>query len=561
MKKIILYSILISLGFTSCDFITEQPLYLHTPDVVFPDVVKAEQALNYAYVYIPAGYNRVGGSFLDAATTDAADVDYSAPINMIGRGFYTATNPVENLWYPLYEGVRATVFFEENIKYLISANGKTEEQLINMKKGWIAETRALRAFYYFELIKRYAGVPLVKDIYYSSDKAALLPRNNFSECVEYIVELCDSAVAEPNLPIAYSDQKKDLMGKMTKAAALAIKAKTLAYAASNLFNGQSNPVLGYTDNNRQPRFERAAAALAEVINLQNNGTNALTLYSNFEKMFITLDGNTEYIVVKGAGNNYNVETILYPPSLKGSGGMCPSQQLVESFDMKDGSPFNPSSPNPYENRDPRFYSTIVYNGANLGSKLGKVYTQVGDESTIDAIGAQLNLSTITGYYTRKFLDTNIDLRQSPTNTAHVWPHIRLGDIYLLYAEMMFAAYGATNDPKGYGMTALDAVNKIRQRAGITNNLTTLTEEKIRQERRVELAFEEQRYFDVKRWKIDEKELSQPVMGMRITNTNGYLQYTKIQVDGERHFTSKMYLNPVQYTQLIANPAIVQNPGW
>ena len=201
-----------------------------------------------------------------------------------------------------------------------------------------------------------------------------------------------------------------------------------------------------------------------------------------------------------------------------------------------------------------------------GATAQRVFTHLGEGQTNDGLGVVSQQSTTTGYYLRKFLDyTNINFdAASPGQTFHLWPLIRYADILLLYAEMMNAAYGPEN-PHTYGMTAKQAVERVRQRAGITGYLLPegLSKEPmfewIKKERRVELCFEEQRFFDLRRWK-DVESLKQPVGGLKITKTGDSYTFQQIVVDNARAFTDRMYFQPIPVTETI-NLGIPQNPGW
>ena len=173
------------------------------------------------------------------------------------------------------------------------------------------------------------------------------------------------------------------------------------------------------------------------------------------------------------------------------------------------------------------------------------------------------------WYLKKFLDFNINFSlANPGNAFHLFPIIRLSDILLLYAEAMNEAYGPDTDPNNFGLTAKDAVLTVRSRAGFKsddqflNDVTTKESmrEKIKNERRIELSFEEQRYFDVRRW-MDGDRLNQPVTGIRIIQNGNTLDYSNFVVDDLRKFSPYMYLHPIPLNEIKISPQIVQNPGW
>ncbi|WP_294480638.1 RagB/SusD family nutrient uptake outer membrane protein [uncultured Bacteroides sp.] len=560
--KHILITGCIALAVSSCDYLDQQPYEYWQPEETFIDYNKTIQMLNSVYVSMPNGYQSNYTAFLDASTDDGAYVDPANAMYKLGQGYATEISPIENRWADLYIGIRRTLYFEQYIPLLQNNAGWTDAQVESYKELAIAESKSVRALYYFELIKRYGGVPLVKKTYTLDDKEVItLPRNSFSECVDYIVGLCNEATEVFTRYKYITNQYRTYGFLSASMCSMAIKAKTLAYAASPLFNSTQNPILGYTDGNAQERWKLAAKALKEVIDLD---PSKLHLYSDFEKLFIIQPNqNPEYIVYTGNPKSYILELYNYPPSLLGSGGTCPSHNLVSAFEKIDGSANDMQSDNQFENMDSRFNATIIYDGCTLGAR-GEI--NISDPNSQDAIG-KINLrSTVTGYYLRKFLDTNINLSaQSITNTYHYFPVIRLADIYLLYAEAMNEAYGP-NDAADLGLTALDALNKVRDRAGITTRYTTTSqaemEKKIRNERRVELAFEDQHYFDLRRWKVAEKDLNQPLMGFRIERQDGGAASAhEFVVDGQRKFNTKMYYSPIPYSEMQLNTNLVQNPGW
>ena len=403
--KHILITGCIALAVSSCDYLDQQPYEYWQPEETFIDYNKTIQMLNSVYVSMPNGYQSNYTAFLDASTDDGAYVDPANAMYKLGQGYATEISPIENRWADLYIGIRRTLYFEQYIPLLQNNAGWTDAQVESYKELAIAESKSVRALYYFELIKRYGGVPLVKKTYTLDDKEIItLPRNNFSDCVDYIVSLCNEASEVFTRYNYITNQYRGFGFLSASTCPLAIKAKTLAYAASPLFNNAQNPILGYTDGNVQERWKLAAKALKTVIDL---APSKLYLYPNFEKLFIIQPNqNTEYIVYTGNPKNYMLELYNYPPSLLGSGGTCPSHNLVCAFEKKDGSANDMQSDTRFENMDPRFDVTIVRDGSILGAR-GAI--DISDPNSQDAIGKVNLRSTVTGYYLRKFLDTNINL--------------------------------------------------------------------------------------------------------------------------------------------------------
>lgn len=550
------------LGASSCDYLDQHPYEYWQPEETFIDYDKTIQMLNSVYISMPNWSKNDYGAFLDASTDDAAYVDPSNSMYKLGQGFVTEISPIENQWASLYSGIRRTLYFEQYIPLLQNNAGWTDAQVNTYKDLAVAESKSVRALYYFELIKRYGGVPLVQKTYTLDDnEITTLPRNNFADCVEYIVNLCNEAIEVFDRNNYKMNLYRGFGYLSSSACPMAIKAKTLTYAASPLFNNVQNPLLGYTDSNVTERWKKAAKALKAVMDLD---PAKLKLYSSYEKLFIVQPNqNTEYIVYTGSPKSYSMESALYPPSLLGTGGTCPSNNFVSAFEKKDGTPNTMDAPDRFTNMDPRFDVTVVYDGATLGAR-GKI--NISDPNSQDAIGKVSLRSTVTGYYLRKFLDTNINLAAgSISNTYHYFPVIRLADIILLYAEAMNEVYGP-NDPADLGMTAIDALQLVRTRAGITTKYTTTSQTemtaKIRNERRIELSFEDQRYFDLRRWKTAETVLNQPLMGFRIEKEEGNITSAReFVVDGQRKFYSKMLYAPIPYSEMQINGNLVQNPGW
>ena len=398
--KHILITGCIALAVSSCDYLDQQPYEYWQPEETFIDYNKTIQMLNS--VSMPNGYQSNYTAFLDASTDDGAYVDPANAMYKLGQGYATEISPIENRWADLYIGIRRTLYFEQYIPLLQNNAGWTDAQVESYKELAIAESKSVRALYYFELIKRYGGVPLVKKTYTLDDKEIItLPRNNFSDCVDYIVSLCNEASEVFTRYNYITNQYRGFGFLSASTCPLAIKAKTLAYAASPLFNNVQNPILGYTDGNVQERWKLAAKALKTVIDL---APSKLYLYPNFEKLFIIQPNqNTEYIVYTGNPKNYMLELYNYPPSLLGSGGTCPSHNLVCAFEKKDGSANDMQSDTRFENMDPRFDVTIVRDGSILGAR-GAI--DISDPNSQDAIGKVNLRSTVTGYYLRKFSSNN-----------------------------------------------------------------------------------------------------------------------------------------------------------
>ncbi len=563
------------LFFAGCEYLDETPYDWAQPEDIFTAENNYVRPINQTYSYMKDGFSRISSSFLDAATDDGMCTVTGSSIHRLSRAFVTSNSAIEGCWETSYQGIRQALYVQKNLEeQKLVLNNKTDAEVLQIKSVYSGEMYALRALFEFDLLRHYGGYPIINKYYSLGDpEIDQKARDSFDDCVQNIMNLCDSATKYLDVePLGGTGG----FGRMTKGMALAIKAKTLIYSASPLFNqaGNTNPLIGHTataDADKKIRWEAAAEACAAVINLKKaNGSNKYVLFTGYEKLFITCP-NDEYIVFNAAAKSNGLENRQYPPTISknSGGGTVPTQELVDAFTMSSGAGYvRSNAATQYTGRDPRFNIIIGYNGSTYGAR-GKIYTKNGDGATMDALNSVVDKSTNTGYYLRKFLDTNVNFSiANPVTTFHLFPIIRLADILLLYAEAMNEAYGIDVDPKGYGLTAKGAVLKVRLRGGFTATDQYLTGvvtkeqmlDKIKNERRVELAFEEQRYFDLRRW-MDGDKLNQPVTGIRIEDNAGTLNYSYFVVDEQRKFDTKMYLHPIPLSEMKISPNLVQNPGW
>ncbi|MEO6498596.1 MAG: RagB/SusD family nutrient uptake outer membrane protein [Mucilaginibacter sp.] len=531
---------------------------------------KAQAFLLGTYRILKTGHNRVDGNYLDAASDDAVtSTEATNQVTQLATGSYTAANfpNEENSWAYYYTGIRRANIFINNIA-VVPTNIREGNGLLQ-KQNWKSEARFLRSFFYFELLKRYGGVPLLGDKVYNIDDDVALPRKSFEECVNYIVSECDGI--KDSLLIIKTGSTSH---RITRAAALALKSRVLLFAASKLYNNNetpnTNPLLGYTNYDAN-RWKLAMDAASEAL---NDTQSARALLPDFRNVFITVN-NSELIFIRTNtsqnGTSDKVESANAPigfPAPPGRGITSPTQELVESYPMKNGLPItDPLSgylaSNPYANRDPRLDSTIFYNGAIwLGLP---VETYEGGRSKPN--GTQIQ--TRTSYYMRKFMGR---FRNAPTYSTHIddWVLFRYAEIYLNYAE-------AANEFSGPNTANVkDAIRALRLRAGITqstpgvsgafgirSNISSTEEmrEIIRNERRIEMAFEESRFFDIRRWKIAEVVMNQPRTGLSIVPVGTTYEYNRITALQTTFDKNRMYYYPIPYLEVLKNPNMVQNPGW
>lgn len=565
MKKIkifIAYVSCIIAGLSSCsdEDIKEIPVEFTPVHIICGDSTKIVQYVNNVYTFLPDGYNRFdeNTSMLASSTDEAVHAVVGSGMQRWGEGGWSPADLLDNPLNKCYTGIRRSFIFEEEILPLVDNNVMGEFG----KKLCLGQIYFLRAYYNLEILKRFGGYPLVKTVLTTSDDLNI-PRSTYDECVDYIVDLCGQAAEL--LPITYATNQ---LGRATKGAALALKARTLLYAASPLFNDPTQVDDTFEHGKYDAsKWEKAAEAAAAVIKLNTYG-----LYTDgkgYEDFFYTLDKNNEIILSRMCAAHNDVERLNGPVSItNGEGGTCPSLNLVNDYEMIDGKAFDWNNPehaaNPFANRDPRFEKSILYNGSTwMNNMVVETFTGGKDFTGVKA--------TRTGFYIRKFCNISASWNAPIGKAFHCFPLLRYGDLLLMYAEAMNEAYGPDTDSKGYGLTARQAVALIRERAGLTGNID-LSEtvpagnrEKMRiaiqHERRIELAFEEHRHLDLRRWKLAEQVLNQPVLGLKIDKKeDGTFTYTP-QVVESREFTPKMYLYPNPQSEMSRNTNLKQNTGW
>lgn len=559
MKYYILI-LLAALTIVGCRKNNEGPAENYTEDYIFDTLDKngiaVQQVLANIYADMPTGFNRIGGDLLDAATDDAMPSRNGTAIETIIDGNVSANNHPDGAWSKYYASIRKVNLFLSNVDVV----PKPTEVPV-----WKAEARFLRALFYFELLKRYGGVPLVGDSVFNSSDDIQLKRNTFAQCVDYIVAECDSIKSKVKAePIATTDY-----GKASRGAVLALKSRVLLYAASPLYNGgapsgasaEQITLMGYPTYDKE-RWNKAAIAANDFLTL-----NAYPLETTFNNVFLNRKNN-EVVLSYLRGTTSDLETnngpVGYGANSVGFGQTSPTQNLVDAFPMANGKAItDPTSgynaANPYNSRDPRLANTVMYNGLQWLSR--GVETFEGGLDKPNKGGIQ----TKTGYYLRKFLGNFATATQYSAQN-HNFVIFRTAEVMLNYAE-------ALNEYSGPVTAVSTQLINLRKRAGINAGSdnrygvpATLTQAQmrdfIRNERRIELAFEEHRYWDLRRWKIAETELNKVLNGMTITkNASGQLIYT-VTPGGRITFVApKMYFYAIPYSEMIKNHNLIQNFGW
>lgn len=485
-----------------------------------------------------------------ASVTDEAVYSNDDQTYLVQRG---QLSPVlygwtSTTWGRSYRGIREVNLALENI----SKTPITDER----RNLLIAELRFIRAYRYFDLLKGFGGVSLIGDrvTTLKDDFSDLYDRKSISETVDYINSELDAAMAV--LPEAPNGDWE--RGRATSTAAMGLKSRLLLYAASPLYTGGSNDVA---------KWQQAADAAKDIIDL--NKFDLVTDLDpdpseNYRKFFLSAPGKEdiffrEYTVTSRA---MAMERMNAPNGFGGWGGNCPMQNLVDDYEMDNGLPIENGASgydpqNPYADRDPRFYASILYNGAAYRGRQIETFLPGGKDSPA---GNEPWNTSPTGYYLRKFLNESISLDDWNKMGTSPWRYIRYAEILLNYAE-------AQNEAVGPDQSVHDAINKVRNRAGMPDLPAGLTQAEMRariqNERRIELAYEEHRYFDVRRWMIAEDVENQTARGMSITkNGNGTLTYAVKEALTGKTFATKHYWFPIPVEEINASAgAIEQNPQY
>ncbi|WP_286860846.1 RagB/SusD family nutrient uptake outer membrane protein [Proteiniphilum sp. UBA5510] len=568
IKKIFyILSLILVIGCSNEGLLDDTDLDELTLEKVFSDTENTRSALYDLYGRMREVENNNSGSFsrlmsmnvqvamLDNATDDGAgNTTRNAGLvpgiqRYIAGAITGTTNPVVGThpWTFYYTAIRNANIFLANVN---------KSPLTDSEKTSSAnQARFLRAYYYHELFRWFGPLVISTE---PSDPFAFedTRRESLANTVEFIVNEFDTLSMEGKLPDKWEGSD---YGRATRTAAMAYKARTLLYAASSLY--ESSGV----------KWEEAAEAAMDVINYSEaKGLHSLYIHSDepeksYTRYFNERSNPENILVYLRAPDNdlYNLFPAFNPWNVNKELTTVPTQWLVDSYDMADGSEpivgynsdyspvINPNSgyneQDPYKNRDPRFYQTILHHGMTwpkVNNKPAKV-----DITTPNNWGS--------GYFLVKFLDDRIDHRTGG-QTSMNFIMMRYAEVLLNYAE----AVNEASDTQAARTKAVEQLNRIRKRAGIINpiNASDYTQstlrERIRKERRVELCFEEHRFFDIRRWKIANDVMNKPAIGIAIENGN----FTRKVLD-KRNYNERMNLAPLPNNEVNNSPLIFQNPGY
>ncbi len=588
MKNLFKYSILyliLAMGFGCSEYLDPSLDGSLTEEQVFGNDAYFNGVLNTVYSSVPTDYDYM----LDCATDNAVTNNYSSDYFKMGTGALRPNMNPESNWANAFRQIRrinqflgkmvldktGTKPFLTPVRFVKLGTKNDSIDNINTFYRMLGEAYFLRAYYESDLLKRYGGkstsgeilgVPIVTDILYVENNLNL-PRNTYQQCVDQIVNDCDSA--KKYLPVEYTGTNAVLgatmNGRANGIAAMALKARILLYAASP----------GFNSGNDKTKWEKAAIAAGDALKAIGGLKDLPTIDNYYFNQLNNKAYNIRDIFFRGniQSGNRALENSNYPPSMYGNGMVNPSQNFVDAFPDKTGYPIGQSTlyktTDPYSNRDPRLNLFVALNGTSMGtSSYHKIETFEGG---VDAYDPSTSTSR-SGYYLKKLLkygSVNLVPGQL-TGTARAAIHLGCPELYLNYAEAAFEAWGAKVDPKAYGYTAATVIERIHKRYGSANdymnnvavNNEALFRTFIHNERRLELSFEGHYFWDIRRWEPSENlsVINVPVKGVKIVkDPTGNLTYN-MNVQLEKRLFNSIYM-PLPYDELYNAPALVQNKGW
>lgn len=592
LKNIFILSSAI-LAFSSCDDLFD-PAIENQQDItqMYKDKEFARGIIANAFMLMPYS----GTSNSDVATDDAVSNDNSNSYRQMATGAWSSQNDPMSQWRDRYNAIQYCNLMLENVEQV---EWSTSDPILNQMyiDHFKGNSYAMRALQFFYVLRAHAGVSasgelLGGQIHLQSEDGGSdfnQARASFSECIKQIFKDLDEA--EKLLPYQYGNVSENdaalskypgatnsqynrafgdhERGKIDGRIIEAIRAQVALFAASPAYESAG-----------ASSWQQAAEFAAQLL-VKNHGLSAMqqdgwTWYNNNKEIdnLGTGENPSEIIWRDNLEKNHSREADNYPPSIFGNGRINPSQNLVDAFPMANGYPISNAASGynaskPYDGRDPRLAAYILYNGQKIGVDNSEIVTGTYVTDNSSGIDFEKERSTRTGYYLHKLLRDDINLATGKeTDQQHYTARIRFTEIFLAYAEAANEAGGPDAKFGGADFSAKDVIRAIRKRAGVGGQNDPYLEscsskealrDLIRNERRLELCFENQRFYDLRRWKAD---LNETVKGIVISqkNADGSLVYTMKDVES-RNYKDYMYYGPLPYSETMKWSNLQQNQGW
>ena len=569
MKKIFLIIFIPALVLSSCDILDLKPLDKYSEADVWIDG-------DLSQAYVNAQYHAILHQYVEAMTDMASDdlwgrANWGNP-EMILLGAVTADNVTSltnryNIWSHSYGYIRNCNDFLEKMK-----DSPIKE---DHKRSMTGEIKFIRAWVYANLIFRYGGVPLITKVYGMHENYTV-SRTSFDDCIEFIVSELDEATQM----LGTGTQSESLRGRASGHACMALKSRVLLYAASPLWNS----------SNDHSKWQKASDAAAALMNPNDAPSGVVPVASfrlenNYNDAFLKSTENTEIIFATYFVSSNNLE-FFFRHGRVGSGGLGgsnPTQNLVNMYEMAENGllPYSDddfttvniaskyNEQKPYEGRDPRFYESILYDGAIWQNRETQMFVSTNPDVMPGGMDSPQGTSmpnnvSVTGYLLRKFIPEELPTIGSSEAQTNPYVHMRYAEILLNYAEAQFAL--------GNEDVARTYINKIRERKSVNMPPVPIDvsgddlRKKIQNERRIEMAFEGYRYFDVRRWKIAEQTETKQLLGIKITkDANTEIKTYEIfnlPIQRPSTFDPKFYLLPIPRVEIDKiKEAFPNNPGY
>ena len=622
--------------FTSCeDYLDIVPDGTQELSLLFNRKETAYNALANCYSYLPQN-DGTYASYVLLSDEVAVPIPKEPNSIKLMKGQQSVSEPLMGYWSgfsavgrgqgSLWEGIRSCNTLTENIDFVVDM---TQEE----KNQWKAEVKFLKAYFHFLLVSNYGPIPIVDTnlSISASDTEVRLDRKTVDECFSYIVETIDAAIIDlPEKVLGNND-----VGRIDKVIAKAIKSKVLLYGASPLFNGNTSLYSNFVNvegehffnqNYEDLKWESAVQASKDALDAAITQGAAMYYFTDTAPLFDS--SNFQFKLVRDQYNNrfaitdpWNSELlwgnsspvtngqywqIQSPAMMKDPSSssveaswqwLSPSLRMAETYYTKNGLPISEDLSFEYAERyntttiafNQRFYAQFANRTAKLNlNREARFYSALGFDRGINRTWGSLwklkmrkgethgrvaNTGDylVTGYALKKLVHQDSEGDTYNKAITYPWPMVRLSELYLNYAE-------ALNEFSGPSQEVYDALNKIRERAGIplveeawsnatyaaTLNKHTTQDglrEIIQQERMIELAFEGHRYYDIRRWKLAEKYFTTPIQGWSVDEDSETNYYQIMDVSQRSFNTPRDYLQPISFTELSRNPNLIQNPGW
>jgi len=590
--KHILSVVLMGVALASCDDLFE-PAQENLKDVssMYGDASYAQGILGNAYILLPYS----NSPQTDLATDDAVSNDQTNSYLQMATGAWSSQNDPTSQWKNRLNAIQYVNIMVANAEKVAWSTDEGLQRLFSdLFKGDAYGMRALQMFYLLRAhagmvdgVNEMMGVPILRE-FQEAGADFNQPRATFRACIDSIMVDIDRALEL--LPYEYEDVTDDnavpekykryyiSAGKYTRAFGYhqkgkingmilrALRAQVALFAASPAYAQYSGVTM-----------EQAARYAAELINTKEMPADGYKWFANTTEIGGLNKGynSSESIWQTNVSERHSLEGDFYPPSINGLGRCNPSQNLVDAFPMTNGYPitdsrsgYNPQAP--YADRDARLAAYILYDGQTIGSGNTTIITGTYGDNNVNGLNYTVGYSTRTGYYMRKLLRPDVNLNPSNiTNQKSYDARIRWTEMFLDYAEAANEAVGPEAAVAGSKWTAKSVIKSLRERAGICAGVDDpyLNEcaqnkdkmrELIRNERRLELCFENHRFYDLRRWQVDLNKLNETVKGAEISAPNAGFKTIDVE---QRSYKQHQFFGPIPYSEILKYDALQQNSGW